>query len=402
MYLPAGNLHTYLRGTGVEISANSDNVLRGGLTSKHIDVPELLRVLDFSYGALPVQCGEPSGRTDRVSHSGRGVPVDRLEWAAASRLRSLHSQWPQILLCTGGSGGCIPATVAGVTVRRGGSYGWPRRNPRSRLSRPWSGAAIPRRYPAWPMIPVHPRAVIRRGKSDLSVVANRHVAWRVGRVTGGGGCRRGAGQAAIVAALAANVGIAVAKFVGFLVTGSSSMLAEAVHSVADSGNQVLLLLGGKRAPARGRRGAPVRLRPRAVLLRLRRRDRAVQPRLACSRSTRACTSPRTRETLERRWWRSGSCSSRSCWRGSRFRTAVSESNRIRARQPGWQFIRHAKAPELPVVLLEDSGALVGLVLALGRRRADASLTDDAGGTPSARCASALLLGRHRGRPRRSR
>lgn len=48
LYLPAGNLHAYLRGVGVEVMANSDNVLRGGLTPKHIDVPELLRVLDFS------------------------------------------------------------------------------------------------------------------------------------------------------------------------------------------------------------------------------------------------------------------------------------------------------------------------------------------------------------------
>src|SRR5262245_49149900 len=56
-----------------------------------------------------------------------------------------------------------------------------------------------------------------------------------------------AGSRAIIAALAANLGIAVAKFVGFLVTGSSSMLAESAHSVADSGNQLLLLVGGRRA-----------------------------------------------------------------------------------------------------------------------------------------------------------
>src|SRR3712207_5810545 len=55
------------------------------------------------------------------------------------------------------------------------------------------------------------------------------------------------GTTAILAALAANIGIAIAKFVAFLVTGASSMLAEAIHSVADSGNQVLLLVGGKRS-----------------------------------------------------------------------------------------------------------------------------------------------------------
>ncbi|SDS38748.1 mannose-6-phosphate isomerase, class I [Microlunatus soli] len=62
LYLPAGNLHAYLRGLGVEIMANSDNVLRGGLTSKHIDVDELLRLLDFTPGwAGPVPVVEESG-----------------------------------------------------------------------------------------------------------------------------------------------------------------------------------------------------------------------------------------------------------------------------------------------------------------------------------------------------
>src|SRR5206468_2290429 len=54
IFLPAGNLHAYLSGAGVEILANSDNVLRGGLTPKHVDVPELLRVLDFRYGDMTV------------------------------------------------------------------------------------------------------------------------------------------------------------------------------------------------------------------------------------------------------------------------------------------------------------------------------------------------------------
>src|SRR5262249_58058860 len=59
LFLPAGNLHAYLSGTGVELMANSDNVLRGGLTSKHIDVPELLRVLDFAAGPPPLLTPRP-------------------------------------------------------------------------------------------------------------------------------------------------------------------------------------------------------------------------------------------------------------------------------------------------------------------------------------------------------
>ena len=80
---------------------------------------------------------------------------------------------------------------------------------------------------------------------------------------------------AILAAFLANLGIAIAKFVGFLITGSAGLLAEAGHSLADTGNQLLLLLGGKRAATGGRHGAPVRLRARALLLGVRRRPRAV-------------------------------------------------------------------------------------------------------------------------------
>ena len=69
------------------------------------------------------------------------------------------------------------------------------------------------------------------------------------------------GTRAIVAALLANTGIAITKFIAFLLTGSSSMLAESVHSVADSGNQGLLLIGGQAEPARGHSAASVRLRP---------------------------------------------------------------------------------------------------------------------------------------------
>ncbi|MFP5283389.1 MAG: hypothetical protein ACLGIF_08065 [Actinomycetes bacterium] len=57
MYLPAGNLHAYLRGSGIEIMANSDNVLRGGLTAKHVDVEELLKIIDFTPGRPEVLAG---------------------------------------------------------------------------------------------------------------------------------------------------------------------------------------------------------------------------------------------------------------------------------------------------------------------------------------------------------
>jgi mannose-6-phosphate isomerase len=123
MYLPAGNLHTYLRGTGVEISANSDNVLRGGLTSKHIDVPELLRVLDFSHGVLPVQRGEPVGLHETAYRTlAEEFQLTRLEWAhGESTPICLHSQWPQILLCTQGSAQLHSLDGGSVTVCRGGS-----------------------------------------------------------------------------------------------------------------------------------------------------------------------------------------------------------------------------------------------------------------------------------------
>ena len=123
MYLPAGNLHSYLRGIAVEISANSDNVLRGGLTAKHIDVPELLRVLDFSYGALPVQRGERLGPHETAYRTpAEEFQLTRLEWAEGEwRPVLLRSRAPQILLCTQGSAELRSGDGARVSVRRGGS-----------------------------------------------------------------------------------------------------------------------------------------------------------------------------------------------------------------------------------------------------------------------------------------
>ncbi|MGH3874394.1 MAG: mannose-6-phosphate isomerase, class I [Pseudonocardiaceae bacterium] len=123
LYLPAGNLHTYLRGTGVEISANSDNVLRGGLTAKHIDVPELLKVLDFAHGELPVQRGTPVEPHEIAYRTpAEEFQLTRLEWAdGESAPVRLNSPWPQILLCTQGSAQLRGPDGAGVMVPRGAS-----------------------------------------------------------------------------------------------------------------------------------------------------------------------------------------------------------------------------------------------------------------------------------------
>jgi mannose-6-phosphate isomerase len=109
IYLPAGNPHAYLRGTGIEILANSDNVLRCGLTPKHVDVPELLRVLDFSYGRMPVQTGDEVAPHDFVYRTPAAeFELSRLQWASdAAPVRIDHSG-PQVLICIDGA----------VTLRR--------------------------------------------------------------------------------------------------------------------------------------------------------------------------------------------------------------------------------------------------------------------------------------------
>jgi len=178
-----------------------------------------------------------------------------------------------------------------------------------------------------------------------------------------GGDGHGGGKA-IIAALLANLGIAVAKFVAFFVTGASSMLAEGIHSVADSGNQVLLLVGGKRA-----RRAATPEHPFGFG-----RDRYVYGFLvaivlfsvgglfAIYEGVHKLQHP---EPLESPIWAGGVLVIAIVLEGFSLRTALKETNEVR--RPGdsyWQFIRHARAPELPVVLLEDTAAETGLVLAL--------------------------------------
>ncbi|MCE5291804.1 MAG: mannose-6-phosphate isomerase, class I [Nocardiaceae bacterium] len=103
LFLAAGNLHAYLRGLGVELMANSDNVLRGGLTPKHIDVPELLKVLDFRPIdppiVTPVQCGRGLARYQTPAPEFALYRVDIEPGVEAD----LPAEGPRIVVCTQGS-----------------------------------------------------------------------------------------------------------------------------------------------------------------------------------------------------------------------------------------------------------------------------------------------------------
>jgi mannose-6-phosphate isomerase len=127
IFLPAGNLHSYLQGTGVEILANSDNVLRGGLTPKHVDVPELLRVLDFSWGDIPVLRGEPVDGRCVYPTAASEFELSRLELAPAVEVR-LGGGLPRILICTSGA---VSVTSDGSSqaMRRGESVWVPAGDP---------------------------------------------------------------------------------------------------------------------------------------------------------------------------------------------------------------------------------------------------------------------------------
>jgi cation diffusion facilitator family transporter len=179
------------------------------------------------------------------------------------------------------------------------------------------------------------------------------------------------GTKAVVAALAANTGIAVMKFLAFLLTGASSMLAEGIHSVADSGNQALLLLGGKRATRAATEEHPFGFG----------RERYIYSFLVAIvlfsvgglfalyeayHKAHEVHEGLPNDLLDGRWW----------WvavvvllgaivmEGLSLRTAVRESRKTLGDATWLQFVRRAKSPELPVILLEDLAALVGLVLAL--------------------------------------
>jgi len=135
IYLPAGNLHSYLKGVGLEIMANSDNVIRGGLTPKHVDVGELLRVLTFTDG--PVQIISPDGEgperiygtpasefcLSRITLGGSdGLASGRSGSPPADGFRADERLGPEILLCTEGNFTITSSDGTSRSVPKGASW----------------------------------------------------------------------------------------------------------------------------------------------------------------------------------------------------------------------------------------------------------------------------------------
>lgn len=172
------------------------------------------------------------------------------------------------------------------------------------------------------------------------------------------------GRAAIAMALAANVAIAVSKFVAFIFTGSGAMLAEGVHSIADSGNQLLLIIGGRRSKRLASAEHPFGYGGDryfysflvAVVLFSLGGLFALFEGIEKVRHPHEITSP---------GWAIATLGFAIILESISFRTAIRFARVDKAGSSWVAYIREAKAPELPVVLLEDLGALVGLFIALG-------------------------------------
>ncbi|MBP9114942.1 MAG: cation diffusion facilitator family transporter [Acidimicrobiia bacterium] len=172
------------------------------------------------------------------------------------------------------------------------------------------------------------------------------------------------GKKAILAAFSANLGIAIMKFVAFIFTGAASLLAESLHSLADTGNQALLLLGSKRASKLPTSEHPFGFGSEryfwsfvvALVLFSMGGLFALYEGLSKLFST--------SHELESPIWGFVVLSIAIVLEGFSLRTAMTESKRVKGNKSYWQFIKQAKLPELPVVLLEDVGALCGLVFAL--------------------------------------
>ena len=170
------------------------------------------------------------------------------------------------------------------------------------------------------------------------------------------------GTRTIVTALIANFTISIAKFFGFVITSSSAMLAEAVHSLADTSNQALLLLGKKRS-----KKSPSAERPFGFG-----RERffwafvvslvlfSLGSMYAVYEGIEKIRHPHEIESL---WWALAILLFAMVMEAYAFQTAVKESRLYKGNHSWKSFIRRSRIPELPVVLLEDFGALMGLVFA---------------------------------------
>ena len=191
---------------------------------------------------------------------------------------------------------------------------------------------------------------------------------------------------AIIAAFLANLGIAIAKLIGFVITGASSMLAESVHSLADTGNQGLLVLGGRQAARPATEEHPFGFgRDRyfwsfvvALVLFLVGGLFAIYEGVDKLRHPHDITSPAVAL---------GILGVALVLESFSLRTAVKAANPLRKGRSWVEFIHRSKSPELPVVLLEDLGALVGLAFAFtgvtlavvtGEPRFDGAATDAIG------------------------
>lgn len=169
---------------------------------------------------------------------------------------------------------------------------------------------------------------------------------------------------AVVTAMVGNLGIAVTKFLAFLLTASSSMLAESIHSLADTGNQVLLLIGARRAERKATREHPFGFG----------RERYVYGFIVAV----VLFTLGGLFALYEAWHKWSEPEPITSWRwvpivvllvamaleGYSLRTAVRESDKVRGDRSWPQFVRTTKSPELAVVLLEDFGALLGLLFAM--------------------------------------
>jgi len=174
---------------------------------------------------------------------------------------------------------------------------------------------------------------------------------------------KGGSRRAIIAAFVANLGIAIAKVIGFAFTGAASMLAEAIHSFADTSNQGLLILGGRMARKKSNREHPFGFgRERffwafivAMII------FSMGSLFAMYEGLDKLANP---HELEDHIWAIGILLVAIVLESFSLRTAMVESRKVKGKKTWWRFIRHSKVPELPVVLLEDIGALVGLMMAL--------------------------------------